>query len=74
VSTGFLKGRPYGGTANFIKNSLIDKVKEVITQDRVVALLLCDTLFFNVYLPCEDGSTEAWNMLHEILANFADII
>jgi exonuclease III len=74
VERGILQGRPYGGTAILVRNELIKSVYCVSTFDRVVSLEICDFLFINVYLPCEDGSALALNSLHEILANMSDII
>ena len=45
-----------------------------MTFDRIVALKLCDILFVNVYMSCENGSIEACHILHETLANISDVI
>jgi hypothetical protein len=31
-------------------------------------------MFINVYLPCETGSADDWNTLHEIIANISNVI
>ena len=72
LSVGFLRGRPFGGTAVLIRNSLVKAVSNVATFERLVAI--CDMLCINVYLPCEDGSISSLNLLNEILANAADLI
>ena len=36
--------------------------------------MLCDFLFINSYMPCEDGSIESLNLLHEIIANIDSIV
>ena len=74
VSSGLLKGRPYGGCAILVKKSLVNLVSNIITFERVVSVTLCDMLYISVYLPCENGSADAWNNLHEIIANICDII
>src|ERR1043165_1643321 len=74
VSTGLLKGRPYGGCAILVRNSFVNLVSNIITYDRVVSITLCDMMFINVYLPCESGSADDWNNLHEIIANICDVI
>ena len=54
VSTGFIKGRPFGGTAILVRKVLSRGVTSVLTFDRVVALEICNFLFVNVYMPCEN--------------------
>ena len=74
LSSGFLLGRPFGGTAVLIKDSFLKSISNVATFERLVSVTVCDVLCINVHLPCEDGSLTALNLLHEILANAADII
>ena len=74
VSVGLLRGRPWGGTAILVKNSLASSCSDVTTLERTVALRIFDLLFINVYMPCEDGSVVALNTLHETLANVSNII
>ena len=47
---------------------------EITVSERVVSLKLFDVLFVNVYMPCEDGSITALNMIHGILANVSNNI
>jgi exonuclease III len=74
LSKGFLKGRPYSGTALLIRASLEKAVTNVEIFDRLVSLEICDVLFISLYMPCEDGTIEALNTLHEVLANACSII
>ena len=74
LSAGFLYGRPFGGTAIMIKLSLVRAVTNVATFERLVSVSICDILCINVYMPCKDGSISSLNLVHEILANAADII
>ena len=74
ISTGIIKGRPYGGSAFLVRNDLIPAISNVLTFERLVSFEICDVLFVNVYLPCEDGSVDAVNTLFEIIANVSDII
>ena len=74
VSTGLLRGRPFGGVNILVHKSLSRAVSHVSPFERVVSIEICNILFINVYLPCEDGSVQALNLLHEILANVSNII
>lgn len=74
VDAGFIKGRPYGGCAILVNNKYKNMHADVCTFERVVAILLGDVLLINVYCPCENGSTEGFDALNEILANIANIL
>lgn len=52
LDNGPVFGRPYGGVAVLMKKSLIDCCRVVSLTERFIAILLCDVLVFNVYLPC----------------------
>ena len=69
VSSGYLIGRPFGGTSILVKKAFSQGVKCILLSDRLVALEICDVLLINLYLPCEDGSVKSLDLLHEILAN-----
>ena len=74
VSQGLLRGRPWGGVSVLVKSDLAPVCKNISVFERVVSITICDVLFINAYLPCEDGSIDALNLLHEILANMSNII
>ena len=74
MSKGFFKGRPYSGTAVLVRSAFKKAVRHVETYDRIVTVQICDLLFVATYMPCEDGSVEALNTLHEVLANISIII
>ena len=74
VSAGLLKGRPFGGVNILVHKSLNGVVSHASPFERVVSIELCGILFMNVYMPCEDGSVAALNLVHEILANVSNII
>jgi len=74
LSTGILRGRPFGGTAVLLKNDLLGAVSNILTFDKVTSITICDLLLINVYLPCEDVSINALNLLHETFANVIDVI
>jgi exonuclease III len=64
VSTGFLKGRPFGGTA-FLWNSKLNNSVKVLDADpegRCIAISISlgdrNLVVFNVYLPCHDSSAQ----------------
>ena len=74
VSAGILKGRPFGGTAILAKKCYAKYLSNIMTFDRVVSVTVFDILLINTYMPCEDGSLESLDTVHEILANISDII
>ena len=74
INNGFIRGRPYGGTAVLIHKNIANLVVESCTHDRVVGILLGDVLLLNVYFPCCDGSVQNIDVSCEILANLANII
>ena len=74
LSINILKGRPFGGTAVLVKNKYAKLCSSILTFDRVVSLVICNVLFINTYMPCEDGSIASLDCLQEILANVTDIV
>ena len=52
ISKGCLRGRPFGGVAIFVKNTLTKDVKLVKADSRYIILLFNGSLLINVYLPC----------------------
>ncbi len=74
LSKGFLKGRPYSGTAVLVRSTLQKAVTHVEIFERIVTVQICNILFIATYMPCEDGSVESLNTLHEVLANISIII
>ena len=54
VEQGFLRGRPWGGTAILVKESLVKLCSEIHTFDRVVTLTIADIILINVYMPYDD--------------------
>ena len=43
-----------------VKKILSNSCREVETFERVVSLKVCDILFENTYMPCEDGSISSF--------------
>ena len=74
VSAGFVKGRPFSGTAILVRKPLSVGVMNILTFERVISLEICNFLFINTYVPCEDGSLGNLNILEEIIPNVSEII
>src|SRR2546425_8391235 len=54
IGKGVLRGRPFGGLALFVRNSLIQNLTIICKTDRLVVLKMNNCLIFNVYMPCND--------------------
>lgn len=82
IAKGCLKGRPFGGVAIFVKNSLATKTRLIKAATRYIILQHDDTIFINVYLPCkasvhrEEELTDCLaSILHDLTdLHFTDII
>ena len=48
-----LFGRPFGGVAILVSNSLLSACELIHAAERFIVLRVYDTLFINVYLPCQ---------------------
>src|SRR5271155_1510440 len=73
VSTGILKGRPFGGCSILVRKLYSKAISNVACFERVVSLELGGIMFVNIYSPCE-GSLDSLNILHELLANVSNIV
>ena len=73
TASGVLYGRPYGGVAIFLKRTHLMLAKSVLINDRVAAISVGNFLCVNVYLPCDDGSTNSYDLLLEILAEINNL-
>jgi len=51
ISSGVLRGRPFGGVAIFVKNNICHRVKLIRKGERFIILQLGDLVLVNVYLP-----------------------
>jgi exonuclease III len=74
VTVGPLRGRPFGGTTILVKEELSKTCSDILTFDRVVTVRINDVLFINSYLPCDNSSSDAINILNEVLANISNTI
>ena len=70
VAKGCLRGRPYGGVACLVRDSLATRTKLVKTASRFIILQIDDIVLINVYLPCV--SSDNWDV--EYLDCLASII
>ncbi len=52
TSAGLLRGRPFGGLAILVKESLRKFCSVVQANERFIAVKFCDVLLINVYFPC----------------------
>ena len=52
TGAGVLRGRPFGGVAALIKDSLRLFTVTVVSEDRFCLIKIGDLLLCNVYLPC----------------------
>ena len=69
LSRGPLRGRPFGGIAVFIRNTIIKKLKIISMRDRYIILQINNMLLLNVYLPCNDD-----DLFADVLGDISDII
>ena len=58
ISSGCLRGRPFGGVAVLIRDTIVTNVTLVKSASRYIILRLDDVLLINVYLPC--SSCDNW--------------
>ena len=77
VSTGILRGRPFGGVAIMIRNDLVTRASLVAKSDRMIIVLLGDILLVNIYASsanCTDEktliNTDLLSVIDEALENF----
>ena len=74
TASGILYGRPYGGVSTLLRKSLcVDSICKLVAE-RIVAISVCNSLFVNVYLPCDDGSIEAYDQILDILSEASRVI
>ncbi len=56
ISTGILKGRPFGGAAILVHRSLMAVTASLLNTERVNIISVCNTIIINVYCPTKDIS------------------
>ena len=69
LGNGVLKGRPFGGVAIFIRNAIINELKIVYKNDRVIVVQLNNILICNVYMPCSDNE-----LFISVLGSLSDVV
>ena len=74
VSSGVLRGRPYGGVMTLLNNNLVKLIKNVVCSERYVILVLGDLAFVNIYLPCKSGYKvdDFANLLLDVIDQISD--
>ena len=73
VSTGLLRGRPFGGVAVYINNALCAGVKLICKHSRYIILQISDLVLVNAYLPCVGSDTWEHDYM-DCLASIANIL
>ena len=74
ISTGCLKGRPYGGVAIFVKKSLGVSCKLVKAASRYIILLMGHVLLINVYLPSASTPDRSEELIECLASILNDVI
>jgi exonuclease III len=73
VSSGLLRGRPYGGLAILVKNNYRSSCKLIRKHERFIAILFNDLLLINVYFPspsrvdCKEETIELIAQIEELM-------
>jgi len=52
VESGMLRGRPFGGLMNLVKNDLRNVTQTIHSEERFTIVKLANYLLINIYLPC----------------------
>lgn len=79
VSSGLLRGRPYGGLAILVKNNYRSSCKLIRKHERFIAILFNDLLLINVYFPspsrmdCKEETIELIAQIEELIIDTPDI-
>ena len=61
VSSGVLRGRPFGGVVTVLKKSLMPCTTTIATNDRYVIIRVAGWILVNIYLPCV-GKNDRWTI------------
>ena len=73
VEMGPLYGRPAGGIAILIRDTIAHNCKIIEISDRFICVLIGSVLLFNVYLPCQ-GTVDRLLVLNEVLSDISNHI
>jgi len=68
VESGMLRGRPYGGLMNLIKNDLHNLMQTIHSEERLTVVKVANYLLLNVYLPCA-GTKDRLLICEDLLEN-----
>src|SRR6266568_1308436 len=67
-----LRGRPWGGVATMIPNSLLPKVSFVKTSERFNFIVINNCIYVNVYLPCVARGSDT--LLEDVLGEVEHLL
>ena len=70
VSSGVLRGRPFGGVMTLVCNKLQKFTKILSTMERLVVIIVGHVLVINVYFPCV-GTIDRLNICENLLWNIS---
>jgi len=72
LSSSVLRGRPFGGCATLIKNSLLPVTKCLKCDDLFVILMISDTIFINVFFPCK--GPDSLSVLQDMICQIDNVL
>lgn len=73
IGRGVLRGRPFGGVAVLVDNSLAHSLKILMKMERLIAVQLKNCLLINVYFPTVSNNAYI-DILSELIGAVEDII
>lgn len=73
LSAGPLFGRPFGGTAILVNNTLAKMTTSVVTDERYTVISVGHWLLINVYMPAS-GSVERHELYNDLLHELSSIV
>jgi exonuclease III len=71
---GILRGRPFGGMATFVRESLLNNVQCLTMTERVIAVKIGSYIVVNVYFPVYSNSDVYFNNVSDILSSIESLI
>ena len=72
-SKGVLRGRPFGGLAIFVRESLCSSLVCLVKSERVLAVKIGGCIFICVYFPVSNSSAEYASMISNVISVMEDI-
>ena len=71
ISSGILRGRPYGGVAIMFSNDLSSRVSCIATSERYIIARFVNIVFINVYAPTTDKNNDQCSELQYMLSSIS---